>query len=231
MSNPNSELDSIDKEEEKRIKEFVLTLLPLLGLINGVSSYNSIFSQVNQRVDSFMLQYKTLISDTIFDEITHFNHSLSLSNKQRIVSSVFEQTFKIVGTNNKISFQEILLRRGEKLKNDIAQQFLFDNGFNQASQKTLNSVVQNVLGKNQKSLARIISNETHKAVIQSDIENSKQQGTETTKKVFEYNTQNDKRVRPTHARYNGEQLTVTEAQALKNSIMSDPGCRCYLTLL
>jgi hypothetical protein len=144
-----------------------------------------------------------------------------------LVNQMLSQKFLIEGTKNYITLEELITRHGEKLKSDIFTTFLSKNGYELPSNATIKKIQEIILAKNEKSMSSFLSNEVHKSIETAKIEQAR--AIEMTGKVFRYNTQMDDRVRPSHARHQGEELTISEAEDLKNTVMSEIRCRCYLT--
>lgn len=231
----NATLTKDEIEEEKRIRAFLLSIGIFISTINNVSTFNNAITQINFQIDNYIVGYKRLIEKTMLDEVIRLAPNLSSTQAQSIVTEAFAKEYIIKGTTNKITLDGILMRRGFKLKADIQSSILTKNGFQTPSQATINKIVKEVLQKNQKSLAQIISNETHKAqqkaIVLSGKQNIADGINKVNQKVFVYQTQMDDRVRPSHAQYQGQELTVSEANDLANSVMSQPNCRCSLVEL
>lgn len=226
MAKELSEIEKAEQEERERFNKLLLLIAPLLFGISDVSSFNLVRRSYDREVDAYIRGYGARIKQEIFDTIKKINPGL---NAEIYIREAFEFQYKIKGTRATIDLNEILLRRGLKVKGDITAEVMRQTGFNTPSNAAVNAIKKAVLKKNKKSMAQMVGNEMHKVREQAKIDNLIKQGVKARQKVFMFNTQGDDRVRPSHAALAGTELTLSEAQSIKDSILSEIGCRCYLT--
>jgi len=224
----DKELDELEKKQEKEFKQFLLLIIaPIVSNLNGFTSYGVVRREYEAQVDYFMRRYKNelfnLLSDIAKSNTKYGDYTITLNK-------IYNQKWKIKGTNKYINFESVINRHGEKIKIDIAQQIARFSGYELPSRKVLNQITKEVFVKNSAGLKKLVSNEAHKtsvlSTINSEINNPNK---EIGKKVFIYNTQADDRVRPSHMSMHGVELTASEAQDAYNGLMSEINCRCYLS--
>lgn len=222
--------ESVIQEEEakerQRFNELLILIAPMLFGISSVSTFTGVRRDYDKAVDQYIKGYGQRIKQEIFDAVKKIDPKL---NAQAYVKEAFAHQYKIKGTNATIDLNEILLRRGLKVKGDITAEVIRKTGFSTPSQNIVNEIKAAVLKKNKESMAQLVGNEMHKARETAKIEKMIKKGVGARKKVFVYNTQGDERVRPRHSAMAEQELTITQAEYAKSSLLSDIGCRCYLT--
>lgn len=222
--NENKQLDKIEYENEKEFKIFLSGLLIYLSSVNSINDFAIAQKRISDSIDLYLIGYKDRLKQLVQNAGELYAPNYPAKN---LVNKMLEQKFLIEGTKNYVTIEELIARHGEKLKSDIFTTFLSKNGYETPSNATLKKIEELILSKNKKSLSGFISNEVHKTVELAKIEEAIATGKEG--KVFRYNTQQDDRVRPSHAKHQGEELTISEAEDLRNTVMSEQRCRCYLT--
>lgn len=226
----DTKLEKIEKETEKEVNTFLISLFGILSTIDSTSSYISAKNNIETKVLQFTSEFKNLLNNKLTSELKRLAPSMSQNQINLVIDNTYKQKFTLPN-KQKITLDDIIFRRGQQMSSDITNTYLSKIGFNQGTQKQIRDVLKTTYEKNKSSFAKILSNETHKiqqtaTIIQGGID---QRQNPNVKVTYTYVTVGDNRVRPSHQSLSGKEYTQEQLEKSgPPSELSEIGCRCQL---